>query len=120
MFRIAKKFSFAASHVLDGLPDDHPCSRLHGHNYEVELRLRADEVDPVGFVLDYRALDRFKRYLDATLDHRHLNDVYDFNPTAELLASHLFRVAREMFWNDAIVESVAVSETPKTWAEYYA
>lgn len=26
MFTITKRFEFSASHQLDGLPDDHPCS----------------------------------------------------------------------------------------------
>ena len=37
MYTIAKRFAFSASHIIGGLPDKHPCSRLHGHNYEVEV-----------------------------------------------------------------------------------
>ena len=56
--------------MLFGLGDDHPCSRLHGHNYEVEVLAAADELDERGFVVDFRELDAVKDWIDATLDHR--------------------------------------------------
>ena len=39
MFKISKEFYFSAAHALFGLPDDHPCTRLHGHNYVVTVHL---------------------------------------------------------------------------------
>lgn len=116
MYTISKEFSFSASHQLHGLPDDHPCSRLHGHNYVVHVELRSAQLNAVGFVRDYRELDALKRYIDDTLDHRHLNDIFgDQNSSAEHLAAHLYHwsVAK---WPE--VRAVRVSETPKTWAEY--
>lgn len=112
---ITKDFDFAASHQLRGLPASHKCSRLHGHNYLVRITLAAEQLDPVGFVVDYGALASFKALLDNRLDHRHLNDVLQANPTAEVLAAWLFGQAADLGF--PVVE-VAVSETPKTWAWY--
>lgn len=117
MFEISKEFHFSASHQLGGLPEDHPCSRLHGHNYIVRLHLAADEPDEVGFVMDYRRLDLFKAYLDNEFDHRHLNDVMGVNPTAEHMAFHFYHYAQDELGVVPLV-AVAVSETPKTWATY--
>lgn len=33
MTDIAKGFHFSASHQLYRLPEEHPCARMHGHNY---------------------------------------------------------------------------------------
>ncbi|QNP74392.1 6-carboxytetrahydropterin synthase [Streptomyces roseirectus] len=115
---ISKEFHFSASHQLDGLPGDHPCGRLHGHNYVVSMELSAltDELDDVGFVRDYGDLRDFKVWLDDEVDHQHLNKVVgDRNPTAENLARWLFER-----WRGRYPELVAVrvAETPKTWAEY--
>nr|WP_086937565.1 6-carboxytetrahydropterin synthase QueD [Thaumasiovibrio occultus] len=116
MFRIRKSFQFSASHQLLGLPDDHPCTRLHGHNYEVIVELASDTLNQTGFVRDYRELGEFKRYIDDHIDHRHLNDVLcGDNTTAERLAKHFFEWCQSR-WPE--VCAVAVSETPKTWAEY--
>lgn len=116
MFRITKEFHFSASHQLKSLPDDHPCARLHGHNYVVEVELAAEMLDERGFVRDYHDLTVLKRYLDETFDHRHLNDVLGHDTiTAEWLARHLFDWCRMNFPETT---AVRVSETPKTWAEY--
>lgn len=117
MLTIAKTFTFSASHQLTHLPATHPCARLHGHNYTVELQLHGS-VDPeTGFVLDYRAFDAFKTYLDDALDHRHLNDALGSSvaTTAENLATALLALAESLFGPRVL--AVRVSETPKTWAE---
>ena len=115
MFTIAKQFHFSASHTIEGVPDDHPCKRLHGHNYIVELILRSDSLNAAGFVVDYLDLASFKNIIDNELDHRHLNDVVPCPTTAEHLAQYLYQRAAKI-WPDVV--AVRVSETPKTWAEY--
>ncbi|GHC68678.1 6-pyruvoyl trahydropterin synthase family protein [Streptomyces flavofungini] len=118
MFTITKEFHFSASHRLDHLPPDHPCGRLHGHNYIVVLELSAasDELTRPGFVRDYGELGQFKKWLDETVDHRHLNDALaDRNPSAENIALWIYQT-----WTNDYPEltAVRVSETPKTWATY--
>jgi len=115
VYTITKQFSFSASHVLEHLPEGHPCAKLHGHNYEVELVLEGLELDESGFVRDYRDLALFRTFVDEKLDHRHLNDVVDGPTSAENLARFLYEFARGL-WPE--VAAVRVSETPKTWAEY--
>ena len=115
MYTIAKEFHFSASHQLDGLPGEHQCARLHGHKYVVELILQSETLNQYGFVVDYLELDGFKKFIDETLDHRHLNEVLDFATTAENLARYLFDWSHAK-WSQ--VTAVRVSETPKTWAEY--
>lgn len=76
MLTITKEFHFSASHVLEGLSSWRPCARMHGHNYVVILELSApkERLVPPGFVHDYRDLDKFKQWIDKTLDHRHSNE----------------------------------------------
>ena len=121
MFTISKEFSFCASHTLMGLPEEHPCSRLHGHNYTVIVEFQSSTLDEVGFILDYREMDPIKVYIDRMLDHKHLNDVYKLiNPTAELLAEYLFHVFQSIFEvpHRSQLSAVTVKETPKTMARY--
>ena len=115
MYTISKQFNFSASHIIEGLPEEHPCSRLHGHNYVVELVLGAEELNETGFVVDYNELVVFKNMIDKTLDHRHLNDVLTGPTTAECIAKHLYEYAQDI-WQEVL--SVSVSETPKTNATY--
>jgi 6-pyruvoyltetrahydropterin/6-carboxytetrahydropterin synthase len=116
MYTIAKKFGFSASHVIGGLPPQHPCSRLHGHNYEIEVILQATALDSVGFVRDYRELSALKKFLDETVDHKHLNDVLGHDSTtAETLSKWLYDWCKRI-WPEVV--AVRVSEAPSTWAEY--
>ncbi len=125
MYTISKRFDFSAAHTLEHLPADHPCARLHGHNYRVEIVLRSTTLNDDRFVLDYRALDPVKKWIDETLDHRLLNTFLDY-PTAERIAERIYDVT-EAILGDALngmgdlatyLDCVRVSETPKTWAEF--
>ena len=115
MYTISKEFAFEASHQLAGLPPDHKCSRLHGHSYRAVFVLEAPALNEVGFVRDYADLDAVREYIKGALDHRHLNDVLEGNPTAERLAEHLY--GRFVHQFPELVE-VGVSETDNTWAVY--
>ena len=118
-YKIRKQFHFSAAHQLVGLPArdgvEHQCSRLHGHNYIVTLELASDVLNEHGFVRDYGDLRDFKTWLDATLDHRNLNDIVPPPSTAENIARW---IARE--WQARYPELVAVevSETPATSARF--
>ena len=115
MYIIRKEFSFSASHCLEHLQAEHPCSRIHGHNYVVTVELRGKTLSDAGFVRDYRALSPVKDFLDSALDHRHLNDFLPFNPSAENIARHLYELFRGTIPE---LYAVEVSETPKTTARY--
>jgi len=115
MYKISKQFSFSASHVLEHLPDDHPCARLHGHNYSVTVHLKSEKLDEYGFVRDYKTLKTVKQFLDETLDHRHLNDCMPCPPTTENIARFLY----EQFKTEIPeLYAVEVSETPQTSCIY--
>lgn len=116
MYTIYKEYHFSASHELPQLPADHPCHRLHGHNYVIEVELQSAELNEVGFVRDYRELDALKKYIDDEIDHRHLNDVLgDDNVTAEQIAKHFYDWCKEK-WPEVV--AVRARETPKSCAEY--
>jgi 6-pyruvoyltetrahydropterin/6-carboxytetrahydropterin synthase len=116
MFEIRKQFTFSAAHQLDHLPKDHPCSRIHGHNYIVEIVLQAETLNGDGFVIDYGDLAPLQRHIDQLFDHRCLNEWFPSYPTAENIAQYLFAWCHAAWPQTA---AVRVSETPRTWAEYW-
>lgn len=114
MNTISKEFHFSASHILNGLPEGHPCGRLHGHNYVVTVFLKG-EPNQYGFVQDYRELDPIKKYIDDTLDHRHLNDIFEFQTSVENMSKFLYELFKPQF---PLLSAVEMSETPKTRCRY--
>lgn len=117
VYTITKDFTFSAAHRLEGLIEGHKCARMHGHNYVVRVELSSERLNEAGFVVDYGDLSPFGEWIDSTLDHRCLNEVFDFQPSAELMAEYLVEVLRICcrLPNTCTVR-VGVSETPKVWA----
>ncbi|WP_308460884.1 6-carboxytetrahydropterin synthase [Streptomyces finlayi] len=82
----------------------------------LELSAHDDARAESGFVRDFRDLAVFRKWVDATLDHRHLNEVMETtSPSAENLAKWIYD-----HWCEGLPElsAVKVSETPKTWVVY--
>lgn len=114
-FQIAKEFYFEAAHILEDMPEGHPCGRLHGHSYTMFIHLQGPELSKEGFVRDYGDLKPIREWIDNTLDHRFLNDVLPINPTAELIAMYIY----DHFHHDfPEMYAVSVKETRKTIARY--
>ena len=117
MYAITKEFQFSAAHYLEKVPYEHPCSRLHGHNYTVIVELRSEDLDEHDFVLDYHELSFVKDFLDKNWDHRFLNDVMSINPSAENMAKLLYNIFKRKYGD--LLFSVTVKETDKTTAKYW-
>lgn len=115
-FRITKAFHFDAAHRLPHVPEGHKCGRLHGHSYTVILGIEG-ELDPeAGWVMDYGAIKAAFAPLQTRFDHVCLNDLPGLeNPTAELLAAHIFR---ELQPSMPLLADVTVCESPTTTATY--
>ena len=86
---IARTFHFQAEHWLTELPDDHPLTNKHRHNYSVVVRLQGP-LDEHGWVYDYQRFEEFDIYLMSKFGDRIVNDQLD-NPTAERVARFLFQ-----------------------------
>ena len=111
--KCCKIFKFCASHYLPNVPSNHPCGRVHGHNYVVEVEVRGEMNPTRGWVEDFGSIkDNMKPILE-TLDHHNLNDIDGLgNPTAEVLAGWIMGQYPVMN-----VYRIRVWETDSCWAE---
>ncbi len=82
MYYISKRLEVAGSHTLD-LNYPSKCSQIHGHNWIITVYCKSSELNENGMVVDF---GQIKELIHGQLDHKHLNDVLDFNPTAENIA----------------------------------
>lgn len=82
MYYVSKRIEIAGAHKLN-LDYDSKCVNLHGHNWIITIFCKAKELDNNGMVVDFKHL---KNIVTDQLDHKYLNDVVDFNPTAENIA----------------------------------
>ena len=114
--KITQAFRFEAAHRLPQVKDTHPCYRLHGHSYRVELQLEGPVDAKTGFVVDFFDIEEAMRPLLKQLDHYYLNEIAGLeNPTAENIAIWIWRRVKGSLPALAVVR---VFETPDCWAEY--
>lgn len=82
MYYVSKRMEIAGAHNLE-LDYESKCSNLHGHNWIVTVYMKSEMLDQNGMVMDFTHI---KRKIHDKLDHQYINDVVDFNPTAENMA----------------------------------
>ncbi|HET97997.1 MAG TPA: 6-carboxytetrahydropterin synthase QueD [Desulfurivibrio alkaliphilus] len=91
MFDIFTTTHFSSAHHLRDYPGN--CEKPHGHNWKVEVTIRADSLDQLGMGLDFRDLKGALKPIIDQLDHRDLNQhpaFADHNPSSENIAKHIF------------------------------
>jgi 6-pyruvoyltetrahydropterin/6-carboxytetrahydropterin synthase len=85
-------FHIEAARRLPLLPQDHVCSRLHGHSFRVEVHISGPVQEATGWVVDFGDVERAFAPIRGQLDHRYLNDIEGLeNPTSENLARWIWR-----------------------------
>ena len=88
------------------------CEHMHGHTFYVEVQIQVKDLDNTGIGIDFAEI---KQKLAKILpDHVLLNDVYDFNPSAENLSRQFFQELKKEF----PVKSVTVWESEDASATY--
>ena len=111
---------FASAHTLRDYPG--ACSRMHGHNWKVELEAIATSLDEVGMGIDFKKMKNAANEVGDQMDHRYLNDLEPFktiNPTAENIAAYMFQEISSRLNSDTIkVHAVTLWETDRACVRY--
>lgn len=113
---LTRSFRLESARRLPRLPATHPCARVHGHSFVIELEL-AGPIDPeLGWLIDYNDIAAAFEPLRQKLDHRFLNEVEGLeNPTSEHIARWVFDHLSPTL---PALTAVTVMETPETRAIY--
>ena len=133
MFRVTRRYQFAASHRLHSERlDEEQNQRLygkcnnpygHGHNYVVEVSARGPADAVTGRAVDTSLLDDLvQRQVLAAFDHRNLNAEVpafaDIVPTSENLGYEICRRLKRN-WKEVFpgewpkLEKIRIGETPR-------
>jgi 6-pyruvoyltetrahydropterin/6-carboxytetrahydropterin synthase len=111
---------FASAHTLRDYPG--ACSRMHGHNWKVELEALATRLDDVGMGVDFKVMKKAARKVGEVLDHQYLNDLEPFkeiNPTAENIAAYMYKEISARINSDTIkVTALTLWETERACVRY--
>ena len=120
MYLLTVREDFSAAHQLPATKGK--CADLHGHNWQVEVQVWAEDLDDAGMAIDFHVLKDLTREIVEELDHRYLNDLPAFqeqNPTAENIARHVYEgLARRLGTEGVELDQVRVWESETTAATY--
>lgn len=93
--RIEKDFKFDSAHnLLNGY--EGKCKNVHGHTYKLKIAIK-NKINPkTDMVMDFGSFkDIVETAVISKLDHRDLNEVMDFNPTAERILFWIWKVLEQ-------------------------
>lgn len=82
MYYVKKRMEISGAHYLH-LTYESKCENLHGHNWIVTVYCKSETLNADGMVTDFTHI---KKDIHGKLDHQNLNELFDFNPTAENIA----------------------------------
>ncbi len=120
MFVLKIVTDFASAHSLRDYLGD--CSRLHGHNWQVEMMIATRKLNSNGIAIDFRDIKKQTKIVVKRLDHQYLNEIVPFdklNPTAENLAKYFFdEVGQLINTSDVKVKEVTIWETQRASVTY--
>lgn len=120
MFDIFIKTHFSAGHHLRNYPGN--CEKPHGHNWNIEVTVRAHELDELGMGIDFRTVKEAVKEVMDDLDHCNLNDHQAFtekNPSSENIAVYIFdSLAGRLSSERYRLHSILVGETDNTGVIY--
>ncbi len=121
MYELTIKTGFSAAHSLRDY--EGPCSRVHGHNWVVEVVVSGEVLQRNGILLDFADVKKVTSELLSRLDHTNLNETPPFdkvNPTSENLARWLYeQVGDRLNVNGLKVTRVNVREAETSCASYF-
>ncbi len=120
MYKLTVQLEFSAAHHLRDYPGK--CSRLHGHNYRVEVTIADRQLDDHGMLIDFGRLKQLCEQVVDELDHSLLNEHPFFqqnNPTAENISRYLYtEIAERLNDSEISLEAVRVWESTTSSATY--
>ena len=115
--KIHRSYTVHAARFIPTLDSNHPCSKMHGHTFNIIVELDGPINEKTGFVMDFYDLDAIvNKKVIQYIDHKVLNEIDGLpNPSSEHLAVWIWsRLADDI----AILSEITVSEEYGTGIKY--
>jgi len=125
MYKLEKTYKFSSAHKLKDTENlvSKRCCNVHGHMWQVKIIITTNQLKDT-MVIDFGKL---KNIIDK-FDHKYLNDIVLFNPTAENLAEYVYTLINEEYIKQFTAKEIlkleyklkiTVEESPGAKVTYY-
>jgi 6-pyruvoyltetrahydropterin/6-carboxytetrahydropterin synthase len=134
MIQITRRETFNAAHRLynnkwseeKNFEVFGPCSRIHGHNWELFVTVEGEVNPETGFVMDLKDLrDLIRNQIISKVDHTYLNEDVDFLrnqlPSTENFAIAIWNILKPKLKDQFGVDlfKIQLYETVNHFVEYF-
>jgi len=120
MFQVSVRQHFDAAHYLRGYQGK--CENVHGHRFEVVIRVNTEKLDDRGLAFDFLELKEYVRETTGKLDHVCINDLPHFtknNASSENIALYIYQELAERLKKAPVkLVGVEVWESPENCITY--
>ena len=102
-----KKYYFDAAHFMPDFDISHDYKKMHGHSYEVTIKLSGEICKKKNWIVDLESLDKVVKPVLKRLDHSVLNEVDGLEkPTSENIAKWIWIELKKKLSN---LESIEIN-----------
>ena len=113
---VYKKFHIESARSLPNLPDEHPCSQVHGHSFEIILKVSGELNEKTGFIIDFQEIEDSFDPIRKLLDHAYLNNIKGLeNPTSENIVIWIWNKLKPSL---PVLSSLEIKESSSTGCIY--
>ncbi|GGB00606.1 6-carboxytetrahydropterin synthase [Macrococcus hajekii] len=120
IFELNKDMNFSSAHYI---PDERAgaCARVHGHTYFLNLTIGGNELDELGFLINFSEL---KQLIHGRFDHQLLNELPELAgriPSTEKMAELIHELVQShlnTLPNQPQCLQVFLRETPTSYVVY--
>ncbi|WP_054712661.1 6-carboxytetrahydropterin synthase QueD [Bacillus sp. JCM 19041] len=119
-YELNKDMQVAAAHYIDN-PRAGKCQQVHGHTYFINLTIGGDQLDDLGFLVDFKAL---KQTVHDRFDHTLINEdklFFTSPPSTEKMAETIYDLVEKKLQeleNRPTCLQVFVRETPTSYVTF--
>ena len=90
-YELIHTIRFESARKLTRVPPGHPCGRVYGLAFYLDIHVAGDLGADTGWVIDFGEIEAAFAPIRALVDHNYLNDLEGLeNPTSEVLVTWIW------------------------------
>lgn len=109
MVRLSRDFVFDSAHKLNNY--EGACASTHGHRWTLRVVIEGEVNPETDMLIDFKYLKSIvNTSVINKLDHKFLNEIVSFNPTAENLSKYIYEQLKFALFFEGLRDRVNLVE----------
>ena len=109
---IYKKYYFDAAHFMTNFKKGHKYTKVHGHSYEMIIKISGNLDKTNNWILNYDDIDEIVNPLLQKIDHKTLNDIKDMVKRIVINFDHQAKSKDYKYSNEFKLKTLPIKDMP--------